>query len=374
MTARNCCLLFAAWMLLLDIPQLQAEAVLRYQGRVYASGSPFSGEGLFAFAVLDSAGAILWASGEFPYEGIGKPPPAGALKLPVRNGAYEVKLGEAARGMPRLDVALLRRAPAPKLRVWFSDGSHGWFRAGEEVPLSPLLASGGEAAPGGLTGSQTDAILQELKELRARLERQGNPPQAQPPPEPTTATIPVGPGPSLGRRDAPLVMIEFTDYQCPFCKRFDDTVMADLTKNFVETGKLRILSRNLPLAFHNNAEPAAMAALCADQQKQYWAMRGKLFANATTLTPSNFLRAAEELKLDMAAFRSCMDEKRFAAQIKSEGDHAAAAGITGTPSFVIGREADGKVTGAVVVGAQPYAAFESQIKKLLAGGRAGGSN
>src|SRR5437764_13974840 len=86
---------------------------------------------------------------------------------------------------------------------------------------------------------------------------------ARPPTEPTIATVPIGPGPSLGQADAPVVMVEFTDYQCPYCKQFDTTVMAELTKNFVDTGKLRILSRNLPLSFHPNAEPAAIAALSA---------------------------------------------------------------------------------------------------------------
>jgi protein-disulfide isomerase len=220
-----------------------------------------------------------------------------------------------------------------------------------------------------LTASQTGAILQELKDLRARLDRQGqaNPPSRPPAPaEPLTGTVPLGPGPTLGKPDAPLVLVEFTDYQCPYCKRFDETVMAELKKNFVDSGQLRIVSHNLPLSFHSNAEGAALAALCADQQKQYWPMREKLFANSAALLATNLFKAAAELKLDLTAFQSCLEGKIFAGQIKKESEEAAAVGITGTPSFVIGKEAQGKVTGVIVVGAQPYATFESQIKKLLA--------
>ena len=361
MTIRPYWLLFAAFIALMENLPLQAAATINYQGRIYAFGKPFEGDGLFTLAIVDSNGVILWASGEFPYEGSTKMP-AGALKLPVKKGSYAVKLGDVTRAMPPLDVVLLRRAPNPRLRVWFNDGAHSWSAAGEDVPLATVLGLPGEPPAGSLTPSQSEAILQELKELRAKLDRQNNPP---PPAQPVIATIPLGPGPSLGKADAPLVMVEFTDYQCPFCKRFDETVMAELTKNFVDTGKLRILSRNLPLSFHPNAEPAAIAALCANQQNQYWAMREKLFANTTALTTTNFFKAAEELKLELASFRSCVEGKDFAAQIKKESQDAASAGITGTPTFIIGKEAGGKVTGTIVVGAQPYAAFESQITKLL---------
>jgi len=365
MTVPSYRLVFTAWLALLALPQPGEGATLDYGGRIYSYGRPFNGMGWFSFALLDKSGAILWASGEFPFEGRTNMP-AGALKLAVNNGAYSVKLGAPATGMPALDLALLRRAANPRLRVWFNDGAHGWLTAGEDAPIANALTSPGEAPSGGLSPSQTEAILQELKELRARLDRQGNsPPKAQPPAEPVTGTVPLGPGPILGKAGSPLVMVEFTDYQCPFCKRFDETAMAELTKNFIDTGKLRLASRNLPLSFHANAEPAAIAALCANQQSQYWAMRAKLFANTTALTTATFLKAAEELKLDLAAFRSCMEGNGFAAQLKKESQDAAAVGITGTPSFVIGKEVDGKVTGVVVIGAQPYAAFEDQIKKLL---------
>ena len=141
--------------------------------------------------------------------------------------------------------------------------------------------------------------------------------------------------------------------------------MPELIKNYVETGRLRIVSRNLALSFHENAEPAAQAALCAHQQQKFWPMREKLFANTAMLTSANLMKAAEELKLDMTAFRLCVGGKTFASQIAKDGQEAGAAGINGTPTFVLGKPTGDKVTGLLIVGARPYAAFDAEMQKML---------
>ncbi|MDB6109812.1 MAG: thioredoxin, partial [Pedosphaera sp.] len=216
-------------------------------------------------------------------------------------------------------------------------------------------------------GAQADSILRELRDLRAKLDRQQANPAPQPQPAaPTIATVSVGTAPSEGNTNAALVLVEFTDFQCGFCKRFHDTVMADLKKDYIDTGKLRVVSRNLPLTFHPNAEPAAQASLCAHQQDKYWPMREKLFAISTDLTAANFTKAAEDLKLDMTTFRQCVEAKTFAGQVARDAADATAVGITGTPSFVLGKLTGDKVTGKIIVGAMPYAAFEGEIKKMLA--------
>jgi protein-disulfide isomerase len=356
--------LLAVWLLFSNLLFAQTPGVLTYQGRISVADAAFTGQGYFAFAILDAQGAILWSSGEFPFEGTTKVSPK-AVKLMVSTGIYAVRLGDATAGMPVLDVALLKRSASPHLRIWFNDGTRGWQRAGEDVPLASAIGTSGDGNPA-LGGSQADAILRELRELRAKVDRQPANPSPQPAaPAPTIATVSVGTAPVLGSSNAPLVLVEFTDYQCGFCKRFHDTTMADLTKSYIDTGKLRVVSRNLPLGFHNNAEPAAQVALCSHQQQKYWPMREKLFANSTQLTAANFMKAAEELKLDMGAFRSCLDGKTFAGQVAKDAQDAATVGITGTPSFILGKQTGDKVTGKIIVGAMPFAAFDAEIKKML---------
>ena len=271
-------------------------------------------------------------------------------------------------GLPVLDGALLKNAALPRLRVWFNDGTRGWQKAGDDVSLAAALGLPGDGGNTALNTGQADSILRELRDLRAKLDRPSATPPAHEHPEaaePKFVTVSLGISPSLGRADAPLVLVEFTDYQCGFCKRFHEGVMPELIKNYVETGRLRIVSRNLALSFHENAEPAAQAALCAHQQQKFWPMREKLFANTAMLTSANLMKAAEELKLDMTAFRLCVGGKTFASQIAKDGQEAGAAGINGTPTFVLGKPTGDKVTGLLIVGARPYAAFDAEMQKML---------
>lgn len=343
----------------------QHNATLDYRGRMEVDGKPFSGVGFFCFAVLDAKGVILWSSGEFPFMGRTNNP-ASAMRVNVQDGAYAVQLGKLA-GVPPVDIALLRQSSAPKLRIFFNDGIRGWALAGEDVPLAGALGLNAVPAPAEANADNVDvsALLREVRELRAKVDRQNAAPAHRREPAPQIVTVSTANSPSLGNPDAPVVLVEFTDFQCPFCKRFHDGAMAELKKNFVETGKLRIVGRNLTLDFHTNAGPAAVAALCAHAQSQFWPMRGKLFGDITALSRSNYLRYASELKLDTAAFQACIDENRFAAQVAQDSKDAAAVGITGTPTFVLGKPNGDKVTGAIMVGAKPYAAFEAEIQKLL---------
>jgi len=274
-------------------------------------------------------------------------------------------LGEMGGSTPALDLALLRRSKEPRLRIWFNDGKRGWNLAGDDISLASAIASSVPAPE----ATDTAAILRELRELRAKVDRQAAPaaPAREPPPQ--IVTVPIGRSPGLGKADAPLVLVEFTDFQCAYCKRFDETAMPELKRNFIDTGKLRVISRSMPLSFHANAPSAANAALCADAQKKFWEMREKLFANNTTLSASNYVRYAQELNLDHAAFQSCLASNTYAAQIAQDNRDGEAVNITGTPSFVLGKLSGDKVTGPVIVGARPYASFEAEINKLLTPGK-----
>ncbi|HWX22797.1 MAG TPA: thioredoxin domain-containing protein [Candidatus Binatia bacterium] len=337
--------------------------VLNYQGKLRAEGRAFSGTGHFMFVLENQSGEILWSSGDFPFAGSTNNP-SNALAIPVQQGLYGARLGDTTLGMPALNLAGLRLLLNPRLKIWFNDGRHGWQRAGEDVPLENLSASLAEAGKRTITTAQADAILEELHQVHTLLERQKTPaPQAPPPP--TFATVMLA-GPGVGRADAPVVLVEFTDYQCPYCKKFHDSVLPELARKFVDTGKLRLVSRNLPLSFHQHAEPAARAALCAAQQDKYWPMREALFARSADLSLTNILRAAQAGSLDMAKFQTCLDSKTLDAGLKQDGLEASAAGISGTPSFVLGKPDGDKLKGLVIIGAQPLATFEAEIQKLLA--------
>lgn len=162
----------------------------------------------------------------------------------------------------------------------------------------------------------------------------------------------------MGRNDAPITIVEFADYQCPFCRQFHSTVFARLKKDYIDTGKVRFVSRDLPLDFHPNALPAAEAARCAGEQNKYWEMRDALIAHADNLAPEAIVGIGAQLGLDQPRFHACVEKQAFSTSIRADADEANAAGITGTPSFVIGPTSDGYVEGEEVIGALPYQSFE----------------
>jgi len=331
-------------------------------------GANFTGEGLFVFRIEDSDGTLLWASSDLPLPGTTNDPKA-ILHLMVQDGLYTVRLGDTSSGMQVLDAARLHAARNPTLRIWFSDGKRGWLPvAGETRLKSHVVASPSETSVASVPREDSvAATVQEPQENGQSLP----PSQGQAITRPQVApalttskivTIPLGDtSPSLGRDDAPLVLVEFIDFQCPYCKQAYEHAWPELNRKYVQTGKLRIISRSLALWFHPNAEAAAQAACCAQQQRQFWPMRDWLFANNTT----NFLRAARDLNLDPVVFTQCLNSKSNSAQLARDKQDAQTAGITATPSFVIGRPVAGKVTGPLLVGARPLADFDAEIAYIL---------
>ena len=233
-------------------------------------------------------------------------------------------------------------------------------------PKSVKAGSGTSSMPEGMTKEQADAILNELRQIRLLLEKQQQ--QAWPTPTPTAGLpenvkIRTAGGYSLGRSDAALTLVEYTDYQCPFCRQFHDTTFQQLKKNYIDAGKLRFVSRDLPLEFHNNALTAAQAARCAGEQDQFWQMRDILIANSTNLGQDAILTYAQQLALDMNGFRLCLDSGKYFAEIQRDIAEAGSAGIYGTPTFVLGRTSEGAIEGIRIVGAQPYGAFHRIISE-----------
>ncbi len=169
-------------------------------------------------------------------------------------------------------------------------------------------------------------------------------------------------GPSMGKDNAPVTIIEFSDFQCPFCKRFNDQTMGQLKTNYIDTGKARIVFRHYPLPFHQNAPKAHEASMCADDQDKFWEFHDILFAkgagDGTGLAVADLKQYAADLKLDTTKFNSCLDSGKYTKYVADDMAAGSAAGVSGTPSFVI--------NGQLVVGAQPYSVFAAAIDAALA--------
>jgi len=237
------------------------------------------------------------------------------------------------------------------------------------IPLALALAgqvpASGAAKPKeeGITRQQADQILDELRQIRQLLERQ----QAQAGQKeegPKRAKLSLQGFYMLGSKDAPLTLVEFTDYQCPFCQRFHADTFGDLKKNYIDTGKVRFYSRDLPLDFHPNAQRAAQAGRCAGEQGQFWKMRDIMAADPGKLEMANLVDAAASLKLDVNAFRACVESEKYKNAVQTDVLEAMKIGADGTPAFVGGKSTPDGVDGELIVGAQPYAVFEQKLTEL----------
>jgi protein-disulfide isomerase len=219
-----------------------------------------------------------------------------------------------------------------------------------------------------MTKDQGDAILKELREIKqllARPQQQQAPSAPSVPPKPENLTVKGDAIYVLGKSDAPLTLVEFTDYQCPFCGRFETTTFPEIKKNYIDTGKVRFILRDLPLDFHPFALKAAQSVHCAGDQGKYWEMKELVFKNQNKIDVDSLAGYAKDLSLNGDTFKSCMADGKHLKEIGDEAKYAASLGITGTPTFVLGKAVGDSVEGRVIVGAQPLAAFEAAINEML---------
>jgi len=211
------------------------------------------------------------------------------------------------------------------------------------------------------------AMQKDLAEIKKLLEEGARAAPSKPAFKPTEVTI--DDAPVLGAADAIVTLVEFSDYQCPFCRRHKDNVMPDLVKNFVDTGKLKYVMREFPLAMHANAKGAAQAALCAGDQDQYWQMHDKMFENQRKLKVENLKAFGAELGLDSAVFDACLDDGKYAKQVSADLTTGGRMGITGTPAFVLGltdpKDPNKANVTQFISGAQSLEKFTLTIEDLL---------
>jgi protein-disulfide isomerase len=234
------------------------------------------------------------------------------------------------------------------------------------LPLALLLPLGAQTKKNtkneGITREQADQILNELRQIRQLLEKEGERGAAA---APSRAKLNLEGFQMLGSKDAPITVVEFTDYQCPFCQRFHTTVYGDLKKNFIDTGKVRFYSRDLPLdSIHPDAVRAAQAARCAADQGQYWKLRDMMGANPNKLDMESLLADAAELKMNVDAFRTCVQSQKYKEAVQTDVLEAMKIGAEATPTFVVGKSTPQGVDGEMLVGAQPYTEFLKVFSKL----------
>jgi protein-disulfide isomerase len=228
----------------------------------------------------------------------------------------------------------------------------------------PLLADD-QTSGQGITRQQADAILEELKAIRQLLTRAVQPAQAAAPaPEAVLkGSLKIEKRKFLGSPTAPVTVVEFTDYQCPFCRQFHTTMYEEIRKKYIDTGKVRFVTSDFPLDIHANAAKAAEAAYCASDQNQFWQMRDVLSANAAKLAHDDLLSYARGLYLNVDTFRICLDSNKYAPTVSDNQKAASAIGVSATPTFLIGKSTSDGVNGALLVGAPPIATFEEKIKE-----------
>ena len=207
-----------------------------------------------------------------------------------------------------------------------------------------------------------DAIARlELKILQNRL------PTNQPS-EPIK--ISVDDDPVIGSSDAPITIIEFSDFQCPFCARFHVQTLPLLLEEYIEQGKVKLVFRDFPIqSIHSNALPASVAAECANEQGQFKAMHDMLFDNQSQWSNQEtvdalvmFSQYANQIQLDQETFDSCLTSGKYIEEIRNDLDDGRSYDVTGTPGFFIGNDEIGYVE---LKGAQPFESFKKIIEAQL---------
>lgn len=163
--------------------------------------------------------------------------------------------------------------------------------------------------------------------------------------------------PAWGNAKAPVTIVEFSDYQCPYCAGAEETIKR-IKKEF-GPDKVRIVYMDMPIPGHTRALPASLAALCAEEQGKFWEYHDLLFTNQTKLEDSDFSQYAKTTSLDEKKFKECFDKKKYSDLVARSQQEASKAGIRATPSFLI--------NGQLLQGAQPYTRFAEKINKEIKG-------
>jgi len=217
-----------------------------------------------------------------------------------------------------------------------------------------------------LTAKQQQ-ILDQLGEIKKLLERPN--PAAANPALKLPETINVEGDPSQGLNSARVAIIEFTDFQCPFCARFTQDAYLKIVTDYVDTGKIRFIYRDLPLSsIHPWSQLAAVSAHCAGEQGKFWEMHNSLFTDQRSMKPPDITSRATKLGIDMAKYNECVNGNRHTDEIEASVKGAEEMNIAGTPTFLLGTFKDNGNVMKIeksIIGAIPYETFQTDIDDLL---------
>jgi protein-disulfide isomerase len=173
----------------------------------------------------------------------------------------------------------------------------------------------------------------------------------------------------VGRADAPVTIIEFSDLQCPHCARNALSTFPQIKVNYIDTGKVRYVARDFPLDMHPFAMPAAVATRCAGEQGKFWEYRHAVFERQNELGTAPYDALAAALGLDVPRFAECRKDPAQVAAVRADIALAGSNRVTSTPTFLVGRVVDGKLEGEGFAGAKTYAEFATRIDAQLAAGK-----
>jgi len=185
---------------------------------------------------------------------------------------------------------------------------------------------------------------------------------------PAAKTV-IGSSPYLGDiKNAKVALVEYTDFQCPYCQRHATETESQIVSNYVDTGKIIYVVRNFPLDFHGDiAKQSANAGLCVNElggSKKFFEFYSQAFAKTSV---NELAQVAQSIGVDINKYNTCMSENRYNDQISKDIADGTQAGIQGTPGFVIGiLDKDGNVDGKLIAGAYPYESFKAIIDEMLA--------
>jgi len=184
----------------------------------------------------------------------------------------------------------------------------------------------------------------------------------------TVANITTSNAPMIGSENATVTVVEFSDFQCPFCASFFDNTLSQIKTEYVDTGKIKFIYKHYPLDFHQNAKVASVASECAKEEGKFWEYHNILLSNQTeweTLsgneTSEVFANYADTLGLDPNKFHTCLGSMKYERTVDSDLEEGSLLGVSGTPAFFIGTE--GKYT--LVEGAQPFEIFKQVIDDIM---------
>jgi protein-disulfide isomerase len=219
--------------------------------------------------------------------------------------------------------------------------------------------------------SQVDEMQKDLAEIKKLIkEIKSAPAPRAAAPAFKEQVVSTGSAPVKGKSTATVTLMEFSDYQCPFCARHYRDVMPTLMTEYIDTGKVKFVMREKPIpSLHRNAMNASMAALCAGDQDKYWEMHDLLFENQRELGDENLKAFAGTIGIDTSQFNECLDGEKYKKQIADDIRLSEKLGMSGTPGFIVGltdKNDPGKaLMSEYIKGAKSLDSFKAAIDELL---------